>query len=191
MGGDVVDYLNRYANRFDLPIRLNTSVTKLTRTAAGAYLAQTDGEAVRARQVVVATGPFQIPVVPTVSGELDPRVTQMHSKDYRNASMLPAGRVLVVGAGNSGCQIAKELSATHDVELSVGDPNPVLPQRPFGRDIWWWASGLRLDRVTAQSRLGGRLAGGDDIGPAVCGPSLRFGSAAVCGPGAAAASGRR
>jgi putative flavoprotein involved in K+ transport len=66
--------------------------------------------------------------------------------------------VLVVGAANSGCQIAQELSATHQVELSTGARIPTIPQRPLGRDVWWWASGARLDRVTVNSRLGKRLA---------------------------------
>jgi putative flavoprotein involved in K+ transport len=76
--------------------------------------------------------------------------------------------VLVVGAANSGCQIAQELSATHDVELSTGARIPTIPQRPLGRDIWWWASGLRLDQVTVDSRLGKRLSGRDQrigVGP--------------------------
>jgi putative flavoprotein involved in K+ transport len=71
--------------------------------------------------------------------------------------------VLVVGAANSGCQIALELSATRTVDLSVGKRIPTVPQRPLGRDVWWWASGLRLDRVTADSRLGRRLAGRDQV----------------------------
>jgi putative flavoprotein involved in K+ transport len=88
---------------------------------------------------------------------------QVHSADYRRPAQLPPGRVLVVGAANSGCQIALELSATRTVDLAVGTRIPAVPQRPLGRDVWWWASGLRLDRVTANSRLGRRLAGRDQI----------------------------
>jgi len=160
---DVADYLHRYVTEFDLPIRLNSSVTALSRTADGHYLAEAGDELFQARQVVIATGPFQAPFIPDVARRLDPDVIQLHSNDYRNPGALPTGRVLVVGAGNSGCQIVKELSATHDVEVSAGEPNPVLPQRPLGRDIWWWASGLRVDRVTAGSRLGRRLAGRDPV----------------------------
>jgi putative flavoprotein involved in K+ transport len=76
---------------------------------------------------------------------------------------LPPGRTLVVGAANSGCQIALELSATRTVDLAVGTRIPAVPQRPLGRDVWWWGSRLRLDRVTADSRLGRRLAGRDQI----------------------------
>jgi putative flavoprotein involved in K+ transport len=112
---------------------------------------------------VVATGPFQTPFTPLVAADLPPDVHQLHSADYRRPGRLPPGRVLVVGAANSGCQIALELSGTRTVDLSVGTPIPTVPQRPLGRDIWWWASLLRLDRVTADSRLGGRLAGRDQI----------------------------
>lgn len=71
--------------------------------------------------------------------------------------------MLVVGAANSGCQIALELSATHDVALSVGRRLPAIPQRPLGHDIWSWATRLRLDRVTVSSRLGQRLSKRDQI----------------------------
>jgi putative flavoprotein involved in K+ transport len=72
----------------------------------------------------------------------------------------------VAGAANSRCQIARELSATHRVELSAGQRIPAIPQRPLGRDVWAWATALRLDKVTADSRLGQRLAGRDQvIGP--------------------------
>jgi putative flavoprotein involved in K+ transport len=71
--------------------------------------------------------------------------------------------VLVVGAANSGCQIALELSGTRDVDLSVGQRLSTIPQQPFGRDVWFWATSMRLDRVTADSRLGRRLARRDQI----------------------------
>jgi putative flavoprotein involved in K+ transport len=156
----VADYLQRYAETFQLPVRLNTPVTALTRSDGG-YVAKTSGEGLEARQVVVATGPFHTPFVPPVADALDPAVHQLHSTDYRRPGDLPPGRVLVVGAANTGCQIAEELAATREVELSVGQRLPTVPQRPLGRDIWWWASLLRLDRVTADSRLGKRLAGRD------------------------------
>ena len=162
---DVASYLQAYAAKFKLPVRLNTNVTSLTRSDGG-YVAKAGGEALEARQVVVATGPFQVPFIPPIADALDPGVHQIHSAHYRRPETLPAGKVLVVGAANSGCQIAQELSATHHVELSVGQRIPAIPQRPLGRDIWAWATALRLDKVTADSRLGQRLAGRDQvIGP--------------------------
>jgi putative flavoprotein involved in K+ transport len=162
---DVADYLQVYAVKFKLPVRLEVKVTSLTR-GGGGYVAKTGGEALEARQVVVATGPFQVPFIPPVVDALDPGVYQIHSARYRHPQSVPPGKVLVVGAANSGCQIAQELSATHRVELSAGQRLPAIPQRPLGRDIWTWATALRLDQVTADSRLGQRLAGRDQvIGP--------------------------
>jgi putative flavoprotein involved in K+ transport len=162
---DVASYLQAYAAEFKLPVRLNTTVTSLAR-GAGGYVAKAGGEALEARQVVVATGPFQVPFTPPIADALDPGVHQIHSAHYRHPQSVPPGKVLVVGAANSGCQIAQELSATHRVELSAGQRIPAIPQRPLGRDIWAWATALRLDKVTADSRLGKRLAGRDQvIGP--------------------------
>jgi putative flavoprotein involved in K+ transport len=160
---DVADYLAAYAAQFQLPVRLDTTVTALARAGNGRYLVKAGTDELEADQVVVATGPFQTPFTPPVAAELPSDVYQLHSADYRRPQQLPSGRVLVVGAANSGCQIALELSATRTVDLSVGTRIPAVPQRPLGRDVWWWASGLRLDRVTADSRLGRRLAGRDQI----------------------------
>ena len=164
---DVANYLQNYAATFDLPVRLNASVTSVSTTNSG-YVASAGDDMVEARQIVVATGPFHLPFTPPAAGQLDPDVYQVHSAQYRNPKDIPPGRVLVVGAANSGCQIAQELSATHQVALSTGARIPTIPQRPLGRDVWWWASGLRLDRVTVDSRLGKRLAGRDQrigVGP--------------------------
>jgi len=137
-------------------------VTSLARTD-GLYVAKAAQEAITARQVVIATGPFQVPFTPPVAAQVEPKILQIHSSDYRRPDDLPLGRVLVVGAANSGCQIALELSATRTVELAVGQRIPTIPQRPLGRDVWDWATGLRLDRVTADSRLGRRLSQRDQI----------------------------
>lgn len=158
---EVADYLQAYVDEFELPLRRQTTATSLTRTDDGSYLVKAGTDAIETGQVVIATGPFQVPFVPPVSAQLPPEVHQLHSADYRRPAQLPPGRVLVVGAANSGCQIAEELSATHRVDLSVGRRLPTVPQRPLGRDIWWWATRLRLDRVTAESRLGRRLSGRD------------------------------
>jgi putative flavoprotein involved in K+ transport len=159
---DVADYLKVYAAQFGLPVRLDTRVTSLTRSD-GVYVAKSAEEAVEARQVVLATGPFNVPYTPPVAAQLDPDVHQLHSADYRRPGQLPPGRVLVVGAANSGCQIAQELSGTRSVDLSVGKRLPAIPQRPLGRDVWSWATSLRVDRVTADLRLGRRLAQRDQI----------------------------
>ena len=159
---EVAAYLQAYAAQFRLPVRLNTPVASLTRTD-GVYVAKAGQETIEARQVVLATGPFQVPFTPQVSAQLPADVPQIHSIDYRRPDGLPLGRVLVVGGSNSGCQIALELSTTRTVELSVGQRLPTIPQRPLGRDVWSWATALHLDRVTVGSRLGRRLSTRDQI----------------------------
>jgi putative flavoprotein involved in K+ transport len=153
----VADYLQAYAKAFDLPVRLNARVTDL-RGVGDAFEVRTADATYRARQVVVASGPFQVPFVPPPAAKLDASVTQVHSADYRNPQALPDGPVLVVGGGNSGFQIAEELAATRTVELSIATKNPMLPQRRAGRDLFWWLNRLGVMRVTAGSRLGRRAS---------------------------------
>jgi putative flavoprotein involved in K+ transport len=152
----VADYLRAYAEASELPVRLNTRVTQLRRIEQG-FEVRTADERLQARQVVVATGPFQVPFVPPAGQKLDPSVTQVHSADYRNPQALPDGPALVVGGGNSGLQIAEELAAARPVEVSVGTKPPMLPQRLLGRDLFWWLTRLGLMRVPAESRLGRRV----------------------------------
>jgi len=152
----VADYLRAYADAFRLPVRLNSRVTSLGRSGDG-FEVRTADETFSARRVVVATGPFQIPFVPPAAGGLDSAVTQLHSADYRNPQALPDGPVLVVGGGNSGLQIAEELSASRRVDVSIGTSPPMLPQRLAGRDLFWWLTRLGLMRVPAESRLGRRV----------------------------------
>lgn len=155
---DVVAYLESYVSAFDLPVRLNAKVTSLTERDGG-YLVTTVDEEYTASEVVVATGPFQVPFVPPVAGDLDEAVFQIHSADYRNPAQLPeGGRVLVVGGGNSGFQIAEELAATRKVDLAVGKRVPSLPQRLLGKDLFWWLSGIGFMKVSTESRLGRKLA---------------------------------
>jgi putative flavoprotein involved in K+ transport len=155
---DVVTYLQSYVSAFDLPVRLNAKVTSLTRRD-GAYVVATADAEFTASQVVVATGPFQVPFIPPVAGEMDETVFQIHSADYRNPAQLPeGGHVLVVGGGNSGFQIAEELGATRKVDLAVGKRVPSLPQRLLGKDLFWWLSWIGFMKISTDSRLGRKLA---------------------------------
>jgi putative flavoprotein involved in K+ transport len=154
---DVASYLQSYVSAFDLPVKLNAKVTSLTERE-GKYLVRTADEGFTADQVVVATGPFQVPFVPPIIRDLDGTVFQIHSADYRNPGQLPAGEVLVVGGGNSGFQIAEELAAMRKVTLAVGQRVPSLPQRLLGKDLFWWLSGVGFMKVSTDSRLGRKLA---------------------------------
>ena len=159
----VAGYFKAYAAAFNLPVRLNAWVTRLSRTVEG-FEIRTRDEVLRARQVVVATGPFQVPFVPSAAQGLDSSVTQLHSAGYRNPQALPPGPVLAVGGGNSGFQIAEELAtAGRQVDLSIGTKMPVLPQRFAGRDLFWWLTRLGLLRISVDSRPGQRMSSRDFI----------------------------
>jgi putative flavoprotein involved in K+ transport len=153
---EVVAYLTDYARDLDLPVELNSRV-RAVRAADGGYLVELDDRALGAEQVVIATGPWQIPVVPAFAQRLDPSVMQFHSTAYRNPEQIPDGPVLVVGGGNTGYQIAEELVRTHDVHLSVGERQTPLPQRILGRDLFTYVEALGLIRAPVSSRLGSRL----------------------------------
>jgi putative flavoprotein involved in K+ transport len=153
----VVSYLQAHASAFDLPIRLNSRVTSLARSNDQYTLTTPDGQ-FAARQVVVATGPFQSPFIPGISADFDETVYQIHSADYRNATQIPGTNVLVVGGGNSGFQIAEELQGTRKIDLSVAHRMPSLAQRFLGRDIFWWLTRTGLINVNVETRLGRRMS---------------------------------
>ena len=116
---EVAAYLTDYARHFDLPVALGSHVRAIRKTD-GRYLVELDDRAYEADHVVVATGPFQVPLVPPISEGLDAEVIQFHSTAYRSPQALPDGPVLVVGGGNTGFQIAEDLAGSHEVHLSIG-----------------------------------------------------------------------
>jgi putative flavoprotein involved in K+ transport len=153
---DVVAYLTDYARTFELPVEHNSPV-RAVRRADGAYVVELDDRNYAAEQVVIATGPFQVPRVPPIGRPLSTEVVQLHSTAYRTPDQVPAGPVLVAGGGNTGFQIAEELSRTHEVHLSIGSRQTPLPQRIAGRDLFRYLDAIGLMRVTVESRLGQRL----------------------------------
>jgi putative flavoprotein involved in K+ transport len=159
---EVVAYLTDYARRFDLPVELDSRVRAIRRMG-DAYLIELEDRTYEADQVVVATGPFQVPFVPAIAERLDPSVVQLHSTAYRSPQSLPEGRVLVVGGGNTGFQIAEELSASREVHLSIGSRQMPLPQRVLGRDLFWYLDVTGLIRKTTASRIGRRMEGRDTL----------------------------
>ena len=134
---DVVDYFVQYAEMIKAPVRCGVNVTEVRKLAGrrGFHVTTSDGD-IRATNVVAATGPFQTPLIPSVVQ--DTSMFQLHSSDYKNPQQLPAGNVLVVGAGSSGTQIADELlRAGKQVYLSVG-AHDRPPRRYRGHDFVWW-----------------------------------------------------
>ena len=161
---EVADYLAAYAAEFELPVLLDCRVQRLEH-ADGRYLVHTSQGTLTAHQVVVATGPFQTPATPPLASGLSPDVVQLHSSAYRNPADIPAGPVVVVGAGNSGRQIALEFATTgvHQVTLATGAESLELPQRLLGRDLFWWLTRFGVIAKTADSRLARRMRAKGDL----------------------------
>lgn len=136
---EIVAYFEQYVEQFDLPVRFKTSVVEVTRLGdENGYQVTTSRGVFQARNVVMATGTFQKPKIPTFSANIPTGILQLHSGTYRNPNQLPAGAVLVVGSGQSGMQIAEELyQSGRMVYLCVGS-TPRVPRRYRGRDTVSW-----------------------------------------------------
>jgi putative flavoprotein involved in K+ transport len=148
---EVWGFLESYAATIRAPVRCGTEVTALRRDDArpARFRMITPQGQLRARNVVVATGPYQRGRVPPLQRGLAPEVLQIHAGDYRNPHQLAEGAVLVVGSGASGCQIADELiEAGRHTYLSVGR-HLRAPRRYRGRDAFWWRRELGLLDQTA------------------------------------------
>jgi putative flavoprotein involved in K+ transport len=160
--GDVAAYLAEYARHCALPVELGSRVRAIRRTE-DVYLVELEDRSYKADQVVIATGPFQVPFVPPIADDLGQDVFQLHGTEYRAPGDLPGGPVLVVGGGNTGFQIAEELSATREVHLSIGSRQTPLPQRFLGRDLFWYLEKIGVIRKSTDTRMGRRLQGRDTL----------------------------
>ncbi|QGG55037.1 flavin-containing monooxygenase [Paenibacillus sp. B01] len=146
-------YLKAYTKEFNLPVRTSEHVLSISRENGG-FQVNLTSEQLFAHQVVIATGPFQEPAIPQFASSLPEVVNQMHSSEYRNASQLHDGSVLVVGAGNSGAQIACELTATHDVHLAASKSISQLPLTLLGRSIFWYFDKAGLMKAHKSTAVG-------------------------------------
>ncbi|MFF7710985.1 NAD(P)-binding domain-containing protein [Pseudomonas sp. NPDC007930] len=147
----VAAYFEAYADKYQAPVRTGVEVTSVLRNEGRpGFTVHTSAGVFDAQRVVVATGPFQTPVIPPIAPRSE-ALLQIHSAAYRNPQQLPDGAVLVVGAGSSGVQIADELQrAGRQVYLSVG-PHDRPPRRYRNRDFCWWLGVLgEWDAETAR-----------------------------------------
>ncbi len=123
---EMADYLESYAANFNLPVQLGTWVEGLTRKE-NRFLVMAGARQFEADNVVVAMSTYQVPWTPSFAEDLNPNIVQIHSADYQNPSQLQEGGVLIVGAGNSGCEIGLEVARTHTTWISGRD----VGQIPF------------------------------------------------------------
>ncbi len=170
---DIVAYLESYAASFQAPVQTGVEVRSLEAAPGGGFLLRTSAGELRARQVVLASGAYQRPHRPPLASAFPTRLLVIDAEDYTNPDALPPGQVLVVGSGQTGCQLAEELHmAGHEVSLACGRA-PWGPRRLAGLDLVDWLkrttwfdfplSGLPtpLARLTANLQLTGRDGGRD------------------------------
>jgi putative flavoprotein involved in K+ transport len=135
---EIVRYLQRYASSFGAPVREGVGVDSLEPGPDGGFLLRTSAGELRAASVVVCTGAYQRPHRPGIAAGFPRGLPAIDARDYRNPAALPQGKVLVVGSGQTGCQLSEELhEAGREVFLACGRA-PWLPRRPGGRDIVTW-----------------------------------------------------
>ena len=170
---ELVSYFERYAAAVDAPVRERVAVEAVERNGGGFVLRTSAGE-LGASAVVLATGAYQRPHRPAAAATLPPGLRVLDVDGYRNEAQLPSGAVLIVGSGQSGCQIAEELHGSgREVVLACGRV-PWFPRRHAGRDLTWWALETGFVDATVESlptpaaRLWGNLTatgrdGGHDL----------------------------
>jgi putative flavoprotein involved in K+ transport len=157
----MADYLESYASRFELPVRTGVRVDRVSRGGPG-FSIEAGDRRFEAANVVIAMANYQVPHIPPFASLLDPRVVQFHAHDYRNPSQLRPGRVLVVGAGNSGADIAIEVAKTHATVMAGKEFGHV----PFRIEPWFARNVLiRLVRFLGHRILTVRTPIGRTIRP--------------------------
>ena len=148
--GEILKFIEDYAAFVDPPIRCGVAVTRLCRDGDG-FLAETKDGAITAKNVVIATGPYQRPIQPDLLRD-EAGLFQVHAGGYANPQQLPNGAVLVIGGGASGAQIADELCrAGRRVLLAIGQ-HTRMPRRYRSRDLTWWFEKLRLFDMLPEQR---------------------------------------
>jgi putative flavoprotein involved in K+ transport len=158
---EIIAYFEKYVEKFKLPVQFKTPVLEVAPMDGKGYQVKTDGKTFQAKNVVVATGTFQRPKIPAFRANIPAGILQLHSGQYHNPSQLPDGAVLVVGAAQSGMQIAEELHQSgRTVYLSTGAA-PRVPRRYRGRDIvsWMLDTGFMDQTVEKLPSPKARLAG--------------------------------
>jgi putative flavoprotein involved in K+ transport len=152
---EIVDYVEGYAASFGPPLLEGVTVHSLRRAADDRFEVSTSAGELRAGQVVIATGGYHVPRIPPFAGAVPPDIEQLHSSEYRNADGLPEGDVLVIGTGQSGCQIAEDLHlAGRRVHLCVGGATRTA-RFYRGRDVVDWLDDLGYyDMPVHEHKLG-------------------------------------
>lgn len=159
---EIADYLMKYAEKHSLPVQMKTKVISVENISHKKKITTNKG-VYMANSVVIATGPFQTPYIPEFASKLNKEICQVHSAYYTNPSILQEGTTLVVGAGNSGLQIAVEIAEMAQVYVSVGKKQKIIPKKIMGKSLFWWFEKLKISEVTAESKFGKIIKQNDPI----------------------------
>lgn len=157
---EVADYLKSYVEKFEIPVQFNQKVISLKKQD-DVFIVESDNQSFKAKNVVVATGPFHKPFTPQFHTRISKEITQIHSEHYKNAGQLQVGDTLVVGAGDSGVQILQEVANTKRQVYFSGDTNITsIPQEILGKTLWWWFKKIGFLTVSKFSWIGKKLSTG-------------------------------
>lgn len=150
---EIANYLEAYAKHFSIPVRLQMNVSKI-RKKGDTFEVYTPEEVLQAKQVIIASGAFQRPFIPSISKNLSNDTFQIHSSQYQSPKQIPEGPVFVVGGGNSGTQIAVELAQYRDVTMAISHPLSFLPLKIMGKSIFAWLEKIGLLYAGIDTRRG-------------------------------------
>ncbi|WP_049627964.1 flavin-containing monooxygenase [Bacillus sp. JFL15] len=150
---EIAAYLKKYVERFEIPIQLRTEVISVQKLN-NYFLIKTNREDYQTKNLVMAAGPFHTPNIPSISKDVAGHIHQLHSSQYKHSKQLAPGNVLVVGGGNSGAQIAVELSKERVTYLACSNKPVYFPLWIGNRSIFWWFDKLGVLHASHTSILG-------------------------------------
>lgn len=153
-GREFGDYLERYAEKFALPVRSNQRVTRLSRSESGFVADLNSGERISASTVIIATGGFQSPIAPQMAADLSTDVQQLSTETYKSPADVSGEVVIVVGDGATGRDIAADLAGSRQVSLACGRPRRLLPEKILGVSAWKWLRAFGLLQADTNSPVG-------------------------------------
>lgn len=150
------DYLEDYVSHIDLPYKLGIRVKKVFKKSNMFHILTNNNisKILIAKKVVIATGSFQEPYIPSIITKSNSNVLHLHSSEYKEPSQLPNGKVLVIGGGNSGAQIAVELAKEGNVLFAVSHKMKILPLRIMGKSLFFWLDVFKLLYAGSDTKRG-------------------------------------
>lgn len=155
---EVAQYFEAYVKEHNFPIQFDTLVEKISREEDYFLLKSSSGD-LKAKNVIIGTGPFHIPYIPSFSKKINPEIFQVHSNYYKNPNQLQPGKVLVVGAGDSGFQLLDEISKKEAEVYFSGTGNVrILPQEILGKTLFWWLKKTGILGFSKDSWIGKKLS---------------------------------